>query len=161
MKESVCFLRRPETRVASLVISASIQETAVASQSLSEEPPTPPPASRIHQAALGFQVLITSSSFQHQSPLQPYINTEPLLLKEAHRSHGPTSLRVMSNALRLFLPLCRYEAETQNTWRVWVKIRGETQGAINSLHHSPALGWRGPLVCSHDAISLFMCITSR
>lgn len=133
----------------------------MASQSLSEEPPPPIPRLLDPSGSLGVSGVNYLFLFSAPSPLQPYINPEPLLLKEARRSHGPTSLRVMSNALRLFLPLCRSEPETQNMWRVWVKIRGETQGAINSLHHSPALGWRGLLVCSHDAISLFMCITSR
>lgn len=89
----------------------------MASQSLSEEPHPPPlpasprlpdPSGSLGVSGVNYLVL-----FSAPSPLQPYINTEPLLLKEARRSHGPTSLRVMSNALWLFLPLCRSEPETQ------------------------------------------------
>lgn len=50
------------------------------------------------------------------------------------------------------------QKDASNKYSVWVRIREEAQGAINSLHHSLALELRGHFF--YDAISLFMCFTA-
>lgn len=52
------------------------------------------------------------------------------------------------------------QKDASNKYSVWVRIREEARGAINSLRHSLALELRGHFFCSYDAISLFMCITA-